>query len=619
MKFAARICIVAAVLCASAAAQSWQSLLPADRGIDWSRAGVGDIPPRPIACATLSPPASDREIDAALASCPANEAVVLAPGTYAVHVSVHIPSNVTLRGAGADQTILDAQGAGPAVVALGRGAVPFQPRVLVAGTQAGSTQLQFVSAQGIMPGTFLAIAEKNDPAFVTSAGSGGNCNWCDGDWSKDGHFARGQIVEVQAVSGNLVTFEPALYTSYSHEPVAVPFQMQATRAGVEDLQIKANNTGYIANFTMEECAYCWIKGVESNYADGDHVSVQWGFHDEIRDSYFSNAYLHAPGERESDIQIASKTSASLIQNNIIDRTHAAIMLEWGAAGNVIAYNFTTGEFESEAPRYVLGGIIYHGAHPQFNLIEGNVFTEFYADPVWGSSSNTVALRNWFVGTTRVCQPLTGRGPVDCSGAHYAFQASRAVQLSYLSTRNSFLGNVLGSAPMQALIGYSRPVPQIEKLEYPQPRLYESAVLWSFGYGSANDDAQGTGCAGGIPPCHAEGTSQTDLLNGNYSNLTRKTLWLSDHSHSLPASFYLPRKPAWWVGVPYPATGPDVTGGSGPGGHSYGNPARYCYLHEMGGSDGGAGSPLRFNADRCYPTSNGRPRNPSEHVPQRTIE
>lgn len=607
MKFAARICIVAAVLCASAAAQSWQSLLPADRGIDWSRAGVGDIPPRPIACATLSPPASDREIDAALASCPANEAVVLAPGTYAVHVSVHIPSNVTLRGAGADQTILDAQGAGPAVVALGRGAVPFQPRVLVAGTQAGSTQLQFVSAQGIMPGTFLAIAEKNDPAFVTSAGSGGNCNWCDGDWSKDGHFARGQIVEVQAVSGNLVTFEPALYTSYSHEPVAVPFQMQATRAGVEDLQIKANNTGYIANFTMEECAYCWIKGVESNYADGDHVSVQWGFHDEIRDSYFSNSFLHGPGIHDSDIQMGWKTSASLVENNIIERTHVAVMLEWGAAGNVVAYNYTMGEFDSGAPNLDIGGVDFHGAHPQFNLLEGNVLTMIDADSVWGTSSDTTGFRNWVVGTNRICSPLSGRGPVDCSGTngHYGFQAARAIEMSYLSTRNIFIGNVIGSAAMQSLRGYHYAVRQQRSIEYPAIRSYDGTAFgWSFGYGATGDVGTGTGCGGGTPPCHRAGTSATDFVHGNYDNIGESTIWVPGVTEVLPASVYLKGRPAWWGTMPFPATGPDVTGGPGPGGHSYGNPARSCYLKVMHGSDGGAGGPLEFNAERCYGTQSG---------------
>lgn len=601
-----RIPAAAVILLSAGVVAQTKAQLPAERVIDWSHSGVGAIPARTELCATLAPPASETEINAALSSCGAGKAVFLQPGTYTVHGTIHIPSNVTLRGAGADETILDARGAGQAVVQMGWGSVPFQPRIIAGGTDAGSQEIQLASAQGITPGMYLVIGEQNDPAFVTAAGSGGNCNWCDGGWTKDGSLARGQIVAVTAVQGNQVSIDPGLYGGYTHSPIAVPFQMAASGAGVEDLQVHANNTGYVTNFTVEMCASCWIKGVESNYADGDHVSVQWGFRDEIRDSYFSNAYLHVPGERESDIQLALKTSATLVENNIIDRTHTAVMLEWGAAGNVIAYNYSTGEFDSQAPRVVIGGIDYHGAHPQFNLIEGNVITAFYADSVWGSSSDTTALRNWFVGTTKVCSPLTGRAAVDCAGARYAFQAARAVQLSYVATRNNFLGNVVGSAQMQSLIGYSHPVPQKAQLEYPQPRQYEAAVGWTFGYGSANDDGQGSGCGGGTPPCHAEGTSRTDILNGNFDNVTRTTTWSNRTSHALPASLYLRAKPGWWRSMPYPAIGPDVAGGSGPGGHVFGNPAWACYQKIMGGSDGGAGSPLRFNAARCYPKGNVAP-------------
>lgn len=595
--------IAMGAMCGALLAQSGKTLLPADRAIDWTQAGAGAIPARPDACATLTPPASDAEINAALAACGPGKAVVLGAGTYTIHGTIQVPSHVTLRGAGADRTILDARGAGLAVVQMGGGSVPFEPRVIAGGAGRGSQEVQLVSAQGIEPGMYLAIAEKNDPAFVTAAGSGGICKWCDGDWTKDGSLARGQIVLVTAAQGNELSIAPALYSDYTHEPVAAPFHMAATEAGVEALQVRANNTGYVTNFTMARCAKCWIEGVESNYADGDHVSVQWGYRDTIRDSYFSNAYLHVPGERESDIQLANKTSAALVENNIIERTHSAVMLEWGAAGNAIAYNFTTGAFDSEAPRYVIGGIAFHGAHPQFNLIEGNVLTVLYADSVWGSSSDTTALRNWFVGTTRVCAPLTGRGLVDCAGAPYAFQAARAVQLSYLSTRNNFLGNVVGSAEMQSLMGYTRPAPQAASLEYPQERVYETAAGWTFGYGSANDDGHGTGCGGGTPPCHAAGTSKTDLLDGNYSNVTHAAAWTSKSAQKLPASFYLEGKPAWWSGMPFPAIGPDVKGGGGPGGHIFGNPARSCYLKVMGGSEGGAGSPLVFNAGRCYPEGN----------------
>ena len=582
-------------------AQPWKPFLDANRAIDWAGAGVGFIPQRSTICATLAPQVTVEKINAALAACPAGEAVLLQAGTYTIAGTIRVPANVTLRGVGADRTILNATGRGEAVIALGSGSVPFRPVPITAGTGAGSTQVQLYSAEGIVPGRFLAIAEQNDPGYVNAAGSGGNCNWCDGGWTHDGGMARGQIVSVTGLSGATASISPPLYGAYTHEPVAVPFDMAVSFAGVEDLQVRANDTGYETNFRLSMCAYCWIKGVESNYADGDHVDVFWGYHDEIRDSYFSNAYKHAPGAHDSDIDLALKTSATLVENNIIERTHDSVMLEWGAAGNVIAYNYIMGEFDADAPNVVMGSIDFHGAHPQFNLIEGNVLASIYADSVWGSSSETTAFRNWVVGTSRVCAPLSGRGAVNCSGSngHYAFQAARAVQLSYLATRNNFIGNVLGSAEMQALRTPGGPVAQAASIEYPAHRAYETATALSIGYGSENDDGVGNGCGGGAPPCHAADTSKTDLFHGNFNNIPGSADWLKGVSRSLPASFYLAEKPVWWGSLPFPAIGPDISGARGPEGHSAGNPAEICYTKVMGGSDGGPGSPLVFDAAKCY--------------------
>jgi hypothetical protein len=74
------------------------------------------------------------------------------------------------------------------------------------------------------------------------------------------------------------------------------------------------------------------------------------------------------------------------------------------------------------------------------------------------------------------------------------------------------------------------------------------------------------------------------------------------NHNLPDSFYLNSKPSWWpVSKPWPAIGPDVTGGniSGVGGHAYTIPAQDCYSSVMGGPADGRGSALNFNADTCY--------------------
>jgi hypothetical protein len=587
-------------------AQQWTSILSSSQAIDWSNSGVGGIPARTTNCASLTSSASLAQINSALASCPSGETVYLSAGTYSIPGTINVPSNVTLRGAGANLTILNATGtSGGYVVSLGSGFVSYNPVSISGGSTAGSTSIALAKTSSVTVGSYLVIAETNNSSFVSTNGSEGTCTWCDG-WTSTGSLARGQIVEVKGVSGNTVTIAPGLYGAYTNSPIAVPFTMSASYAGVENLQVYANNTGYGANFGLSACAYCWVKGVESNFTDGDHVELRWGYRDEIRDSYFSNAFLHSAGSYDSDIQVALKTSATLIENNIIERTHEAIMFEWGAAGNVASYNYTMGEFDAGSTSFVIGGIDFHGAHPQYNLLEGNVLTRIQPDSIWGTSSQTTAYRNWVVGTNHMCAPFTGRGTVSCSGSNgtYGFQAARAIDVSYLATLNNFVGNVVGSTQMQSVLAYgTAAMKQTASVQYPALRSYDTVVYgFSFGYGEANDDGTGTGCSGGTPPCHLAGTSSTDLLHGNYNNIGAAITWAAGVTQSLPASFYLSSKPGWWGSMAYPSTGPDVTGGNGPGGHSYGNPAQNCYIKVMGGSDGGAGGPLSFNAAKCYGTA-----------------
>jgi hypothetical protein len=579
-------------------AQSWSSILSSTQAINWSNSGVGGIPARTTNCASLTSSASLAQINAALSSCPAGQTVSLAAGTYNISGSINVPSNVTLRGAGANQTILNATGKGGYVVSMGSGGPGYSPVSITGGATNGSTSLTLSNASSVKTGMYLVVAETNNSSYVTSTGSEGACTWCDSSWTSSGSLARGQIVAVTGVSGSSVTVSPGLYGAYTQSPVAVPFNMSASYAGVENLQVYANNTGYDANFGMSACAYCWVKGVESNYTDGDQVEVYWGYRDEVRDSYFSNAYLHTPGTHDSCIQVASKTSGTLVENNIIERGHESVILEWGAAGNVISYNYTEGEFDNGATSVVIGGIDFHGAHPQYNLLEGNVATEIYGDSVWGSSSQTTAFRNWVVGTNRICTPYSGRGTISC-GAQ-GFQASRAMQMSYLTNHNNYVGNVVGSKQQQALVAYSNAMSQVASVEYPATRSYDAAAYgWTFGYGEASDDGSGTGCDGTSGSCHVASTSATDLLHGNFNNAGGAIAWVSSLTQTLPSSFYLTSKPAWWGSLPFPATGPDVSGGSGPAGHSYGNPAYNCFVNVMHGTDGGAGGPYSFNAGTCY--------------------
>jgi hypothetical protein len=266
------------------------------------------------------------------------------------------------------------------------------------------------------------------------------------------------------------------------------------------------------------------------------------------------------------------------------------MLDWGPAGNVFAYNYSTGNYDDSAPNVLMqdwdGN---HGAHPQFNLYEGNGVANFRPDNIWGSSSHGTAFRNWVKGTTKICNPTGNtRAPVDWNTCHWATQGIRAIGIEAWDMYYNLVGNVVGSDEMLALPG-SKSVMAL----WPQNRPYQGAIFaYSFGYGTVSDDGtQGYG--------HSLSYS-TVFIHGDYNNVDNTVIWANGVTQILPPSFYLSSKPSWFGSIPWPAMGPDVTGGIGPGGHAYAIPAQACYNNTAKDSNG----LLIFNAGSCYGSSPG---------------
>jgi Pectate lyase superfamily protein len=586
--------ILLLVIPAALHAQAWSGMLDPARGIDWSTAGVvGGIPNRTTICSSLTPSASLSQINSALAACPSGQVVLLAAGTYNISGTINVPSNVTLRGAGTLKTILNATGSGGSVVQIGNGGPNYNSpasATILSGATTGSSSITVSSASGISTGTLLAVSEINDPTYVTIVSPAqGTCTFCDGT-SDGGVRARGQIVQVTSVSGTTVKFTPALYSNYGIAPgtgpaLVYPFAPSVHDAGVELLQVYANNSGYGQTWGMTACANCWIKGVFDNYTDGDHASIYWSYHVEIRDSYFSNAYLHGPGTYDSDIDIAFKTSASLLENNIFERLHVGNFTRWGAAGNVMAYNYEIGNFDASATSVQMSVFDDHGAHPQFNLYEGNVGSEMTKDSFWGSSSNTAIFRNHFRGTDTLASPLsTGRNVVNWSSTTLANQQVDSEQLSWPHTTISSIGNVLGSADAIKASGGTKfnsgAAPFTSTIVPPASRNYSGEYYAvSIGYDTGADTNGGavTSFAGGVWVGRATGSF---IQHGDFDIASNAVIWNGSMSQTLPSSFYRSSKPAWFGSVPWPPIGPDVTGGNVDtttlAGHVNEIPAERCY-------------------------------------------
>jgi hypothetical protein len=435
----------------------------------------------------------------------------------------------------------------------------------------------------------------------------------------------GIVTNVNATTDTVTLEEsfPASFTNTPHVQVFSP----TTYAGVENLQVYANNTGAASNFDLNGCAYCWVSGVESNYTDNVHLFVYGAYRSEVVNSYFSNAYSHSPGT-DPVLQVGFRSTLCLIQNNII--------IEGGPTGNVIAYNYGFGDFDVSAPNANFSFVDFHGAHPNFNLIEGNVGAIFGPDNTWGSHANDTYFRNWARGTDVVCNPTTtGRNAVACgtfgypgqSGVNswYKYEDVMAFNLTYEDWNINLVGNVAGSAGlMNAMNPLGQTIPVSDEVwsicGYGSPCGPNSrttaggamAAVYAFGYGETSDSGQTTNteCSGGgnfntpTNACDSTIPWTALFLHGDYDYDANTIRWTNGVTQTLPPSFYLSSRPSWWgTTIPWPSIGPDVTGGGGPGGHVYSTtaaiPAQACYMGAMGGDAGGTGSPLTFNANACY--------------------
>jgi hypothetical protein len=542
-------------------------VLPADRTIDWSQAGVpGGIPNRTVVCANLAAGSTGAQIQAALNACPATQVVQLAAGTFNVNGGLTIPSNVVLRGAGPKNTILNAAGSNAGFLRFGMGATPAiaNSTAITGGATAKSTNLALQSAAGITVGSHLMVTQLNDPSYVSITTSNGSCTWCDGGIGWNGTRVQGQIVEVTAVNGTSVTVSPGLYVNYGLTPLATRLAMGAKGAGVEDLQVFMNNTGFTANFLMEGATGCWVKNVESNYTDGDHAKVLWSYRNEIRDSYFHDAFTHSPGSTDADVFLANKTTGTLVENNQMRRMHSSVMLNWGAAGNVVAYNYIDHNFDENGTNTLFGGLNVHGAHPMFNLWEGNIAPKLDADYFWGTSSHNVAFRNWFKGAAQVIGPLTGRGPEQPATAYWTTQALAGVDIAQTARSYSLIGNVIGSE-RQKTVGTWTPLAVA-----PTERSYytsNNSFGYTFGYANLSDSGDNSG--------NKAEPFTTAIIHGDYDFVKSTFRWSPMITNqNLPGSFYRATKPSWFGTLAWPAFGPQTTM---PAAAQVGSiPAKACY-------------------------------------------
>ena len=571
--------------------------LPADRRVDWSQAGVpGGIPNRTTICATLGVAGqsssyvqgvTSAQINSAIMNCPANQVVYLNAGTYSLSSGIRInKSYVTVRGAGANQTILKFVGISDMdLVLIGMaeyGTLPPNYLHLSVADFApgnypkGTTQITLTSAfPASEVGGIVCFDQLYDNVHVFQLGTQSGAAWdtrdgvADNGATADRVLQQCVIVTQVSADGKTLTTSTGLASPYwnnTQKPQAWWWGKADTvfSSGLENVAIQYVDSG--CNDTALVGTYAsWVKGVNMSGSgctgNGYGVMLRFSKNAEIRDNFIHDT---AYGAIEAGFHAVSDT---LIENNIISKPDGAAIYNSGASGTVLGYNYFSGP---EASIYVdpnstwlTESMVTHGGHPHFFLIEGNEFPDVYFDGYHGSAGHLNVFRNRLKGN-------------DDNPNHTADICTVCIapEQEYVSV----IGNVLGWPAS----GF--------QTEYSPDSSNGIYMLDAF-------------------------TIPTLLRGGNFDTATKTVVWKDNlttlqsqgkvpssdtaasylPSQSLPPSLYRTSKPSWFGSSPWPPIGPDVTGGDAAvSGHAYDIPAKRCFM-----SENLANSPVAFNASACY--------------------
>jgi hypothetical protein len=442
-------------------------------------------------------------LQTALNSAPANTAVVLAAGSYTTGSTITVPAKVSLRGMGANSTIITYTGTGAAIWA-GVGS-SWKPRVNVtAGSTQGSKSIAVESAVGINVGDLIVISQLN-PSYVATSGSNGLLTWAGapGPNGSGNDITRDmeQVDKVLAISGNILTLERQLYISYTNQPV-INSLAAVLHPAVENLTIRgsayAPNQSIFIDFDGVDGG--WVinchtisLSAASCYA---HIYISDSYACEFRENYLQGSGLNPAGSNYG-IYFVNNASECLAEDNIGNTLRHSWIQAAGDSGNVFSYNYSLGCIDSNGgTSWLTDDDNQHGAEAFMNLHEGNVIARITCDSDHGGDALNVFFRE---------NPI-----VFSSSTPNATEGIVGVYLYQYSYQDNVVGCVIGDPGVSITTGYK--------------------ALIDSGSGDF------------IEGCY-------DLIGGSAIGGTV----------SLPASLFYPGKPSWWPAtIRWPAIGPDLS-------------------------------------------------------------
>jgi len=370
----------------------FNQILPQERIIEWEKAGrFVDFTPTEIIDITSLGAATDGSapVEAYITQAinelgPEGGVVYLPAGTYWLSAPVELSARIVLRGDGIGKTMLQINHTGEAdhgIIVSGQETNYQEP--ISTPLPKGTKQFVLDNLGDLDVGDYVVIREE-DQDLIHNV------------WAT---YSTGQINQVKTISDNLVRMRSPLRREFREQMNPRVVRMEPVeQVGIEDLSIErldASNE-QVANIFFDITANCWVKCIESKLCNWAHIELRRASNCEVSGSYIRDAWNHGGGGKAYGVIVQYTASENLVFNNIFERFRHSILLQSGANGNVISYNYSRDPYWTGTifPADDAGELVLHGNYPYSNLFEGNIVQNVAIDDSHGfQGPNNTFLRN----------------------------------------------------------------------------------------------------------------------------------------------------------------------------------------------------------------------------------
>jgi hypothetical protein len=538
MKNIILICLTWFLLSISA----FSDLIPSDRIIDWSQAGVpGGIPSYPVwTNMTLLDPTGTSDCSAAIQSaldnCPPFYAVKIPSGTFKITNMISLTHTNVLRGNGTNNTSLLISGVYAGSWAGIRIGVAFGGDttwpVVPSSAIKGATSITCSNVSGLSVSNLVVIEQQNDNDLVYNySDEGGSLAQ---DWYYGTNHNMAQLIEIRSISGTNISFWPPLFFNYTNTLLSPTIHRKGNGTfvygcGVENLLIGQTSNFGEKNIDFTFAKYSWISNIISTNCYKYHVQLNAAFACEVRDSLLFDAQGSTSGGSYG-LSLALGSTVCKIENNAISHVITGLILAEMSQGNVLGYNYVY-RTKFSPQTWLQASFSAHDCHPMMNLFEGNVGGSFISDLIHGSSSHNMLFRNRLIG---------GQLQTETTNV-FTTQQNRAIEFDNHNRYPIAIANVIGNTNI-LFIGFTNG---------PNTITSSSSILEMYGYQSISTSAYTD-----------SQVYSTGIILANYWIGTGSDGIPSNESvgsTNIPSSYYLVSKPSWFGNLTWPPIGPDVIG------------------------------------------------------------